>query len=165
VTVRVLVGDEVVRTLALGSLAAGKHTTVWDGRTGSGGELASCRPTFTVTAKSAIGESSVERALVLDLTHPKINAGSARTTSAGVATSLSFKVTDAFSAKADVTWTVTDAKGSRVASAHPGRLPTGKTLSVSWTPKARGAYTVTFRATDLAGNREESPASTGVTVR
>jgi flagellar hook assembly protein FlgD len=165
VSIRVQVGDEVVRTLALGSLSAGKHTAVWDGRTGSGGELASCRPTFTVTATSTLGESSVSRGLVLDLSRPKISAGSAKTTSAGAATKLSLKVTDAFSATADVTWTVTDSRGRRVASAHPGRLTTGKTLTVTWKPKARGSYTVTFRATDLAGNREETPARTSVTVR
>ena len=165
VSISVHVADEVVRTLTLGTLAAGKHTTVWDGKAGSGEALASCRPTFVVTAVSSVGESSVGRGLVVDLTPPRVSATSARTASAGVSTRLSFKVTDAFSAKADVTWAVTDAKGRRVASGRAGKLPTGKTLSVTWRPAARGVCTVTFRATDLAGNREAAPASTVVTVR
>ena len=165
VTIRVRVGDEVVRTLTLGTLAAGKHTTVWDGKAGSGEALASCRPTFVVTAVSAVGESSVSRGLVVDLTRPRIYAGSARAASAGVRTRLGFKVSDAFSAKADVTYLITDAKGRRVASGRPGKVPTGKALSVIWKPAARGVFTVTFRATDLAGNRETAPAKTVVTVR
>ena len=52
-----------------------------------------------------------------------------------------------------------------MASGRPGKLPTGKALSVTWRPAARGVYTVTFRATDLAGNREAAPAKTIVTVR
>jgi flagellar hook assembly protein FlgD len=165
VTVSLRVGDEVVRTLTLGTLAAGKHTAVWDGKAGSGEALASCRPTFTVTAVSPIGESSITRGLVVDLTRPHVYAGSAKAASAGVSTRLGFKVTDTFSAKADVTYTVTDAKGRRVASGHPGKLPTGKGQSVTWRPASRGVYTVTFRAADLAGNREAAPAKTVVTVR
>jgi flagellar hook assembly protein FlgD len=165
VTIKVLVGDELVRTLTLGALAAGKHTAVWDGRAGSGEVLASCRPTFVVTAVSSVGESSVSRGFVVDLTRPRIYAGSTKTASAGVRTRLGFKVTDAFSAKADVAYTVTDVKGRRVASGRPGKLLTGKALSVVWRPASRGVYTVTFRATDLAGNREVAPAKTVVTVR
>jgi flagellar hook assembly protein FlgD len=165
VTISVRAGDQVVRTLTLGTLAAGKHTTVWDGKAGSGEALASCRPTFAVTAVSSVGESSVSRSLVVDLTRPRVFAGATRTTAARVSTRLGFKVTDAFSARADVTWLVTDARGRRVASGHPGRFATGRALSVKWRPAARGVYTVTFRATDLAGNRAAVPARTIVTVR
>ena len=165
VAISVRVGDEVVRTLTLGTLAAGKHTTAWDGKAGSGEALASCRPTFVVTAVSSVGESSVTRSLVVDLTLPRVYAAAARAATAGVTTRLSLKVTDAFSAKADVTWLVTDAKGRRVASGRPGKLPTGRGLNVTWRPAARGVYAVTFRAADLAGNREAAPAKTIVTVR
>jgi hypothetical protein len=36
---------------------------------------------------------------------------------------------------------------------------------VRWKPASRGVFTVTFRATDLAGNRQVAPAKTTVTVR
>jgi hypothetical protein len=64
-----------------------------------------------------------------------------------------------------VSYVVTDAKGRRVASGHPGWQPTGQSLSVTWKPASRGVFTVTYRATDLGGNREASPARTVVTVR
>lgn len=165
VTVRLLVDGELARTLTLGKLTAGAHTALWDGKTGSGEALASCRPGFTVTAVSALGTSSVSGGLVVDLTRPRVYAGAGAVTSRGVSTRLGFKVTDAFSAKADVTWTVTDAQGRRVASGRPGMVVTGRKLAVTWRPASRGVFTVTFRATDLAGNRQATPALTVVTVR
>ena len=64
-----------------------------------------------------------------------------------------------------MSYVVTDAKGRRIASGHPGRVATGQSLSITWKPAARGVFTVTFRAVDLAGNHEASPARTVVTVR
>ncbi len=165
VTVRVLLDAGVVRTLSLGTLAAGAHSATWDGRAGSGEYLASSRPTFTVTAVSTLGESRVTKGLVVDLYRPRLYAAGGRTTSVGTATKLGFKVTDPFSAKADVRYTITDAKGRRVASGHPGWRPTGSALSISWRPPARGVYTVSYRAVDLGGNREAATARTVVTVR
>ena len=165
VTVRILVGDRVVRTLALGDLAAGARSVTWDGRAGSGEYLASSRPSFTVTAVSTIGASSAGRDLVVDLYHPKLYAASGRNASVGTATTLSVKAADPFSARVDVSYVVTDAKGRRVASGHPGWQPSGQSLSVTWKPVARGVFTVTYRAADLGGNHEASPARTVVTVR
>ncbi len=120
VTVRILAGDEVVRTLALGDLAAGAHSATWDGRAGSGEYLASSRPTFTVTAVSALGESSVRKGLVVDLYRPRLYAAKGKATRRGVAVKLGFKAADPYSAKVDVRYTITDARGRRVASGHPG---------------------------------------------
>ena len=113
VTVRVLLDAGVVRTLSLGALAAGAHSAAWDGRAGSGEYLASSRPTFTVTAVSTLGESRVTKGLVVDLYRPRLYAAGGRTTSVGTATKLGLKVTDPFSAKADVRYAITDAKGRR----------------------------------------------------
>ena len=165
VAIRVLVGDEVVRTLDLGTLAAGKHTAVWDGKTGPGKALTSCRPRFVVTATSSLGESSVSRGLVVDLSRPRVFASPRKTTSRRVSTRLGFKVTDAFSSRAGVTWRVTNPKGRRVASGRRAKVVTGRALTVRWRPTSRGVFTVTFRATDLAGNRQVAPARTTVTVR
>ena len=64
-----------------------------------------------------------------------------------------------------MSYVVTDAKGRRVASGHPGWQPTGQSLSVTWRPASRGVFTVTYSAVDLGGNHEASVASTTVTVR
>ncbi len=165
VMVTVLQGDEVVRTLDLGTLAAGAHSAPWDGRAGSGEYLASGRPTFTVAAASTLGQSGASKELVIDLYRPKLYAAAGKTTSPGTTTRLSVKASDPYSVKADVRYVVTDAKGRSVASGHPGWLPTGRSRSIAWKPASRGIFTVTYRATDLGGNREASPARTVVTVR
>jgi hypothetical protein len=165
VTVRVIAGDEVVRTLTLGDLAAGKHSAVWDGRAGPDKYLPSSRPTFAVTAVSPLGESSVGRGLVVDLYRPRLFAPSGKVAAAGATTRLSVKATDPFSANVNVSYAVTDARGRRVASGHPGWRPTGKSLTITWKPTSRGAFTVTYRAVDLGGNHEASAARTTITVR
>ena len=165
VTVSIRVGDAVVRTLKAGALAAGARSVQWDGRAESGDYVASSRPTLTVTAASAIGESSVNAKVTVDLYQPRVYAQTGKVTTRGVGTRISYKVTDPFSAKADVSYVVTDAKGRRVATGHPGRVATGKSLGVTWKPAARGAFTVTFHAVDVAGNHEVSAATTAVTVR
>ena len=165
VAIAVRLDDKLVRSLALGTLAAGTHTATWDGKAGSGEYLASSRPTFTVSATSTLGKSSVSKGLIVDLYRPKVYATAGKTTSVGTATRLTFKVSDPYSAKADVRFVVTDAEGRAVASGHPGWRPTGQPLIISWTPKARGVFTVTYRATDMGGNHEASPARTIVTVR
>lgn len=165
VTVRVLNGATVVSTLSLGTLAAGRHSATWDGRAGSGDFVASCRPVFTVTADSAVGESSVSGALTVDLYRPRLYAAGGKIAAAGASTRLTYKAVDPFSAKVDVRYSVTNGKGRVVASGHPGWRPTGKVFAIKWRPKSRGIYTVTYRARDLSGNAEAAPAGTVVTVR
>ncbi len=165
VTVRIFAGADVVRTLELGTLAPGAHSARWDGRAGSGEFLASSRPTYTVTAVSALGESSVSKAVCVDLSKPRLYAPVAKTTRAGATSRLTYKVTDPFSARADVSYTITDAKGRRVTSGRAGWRPTGRSLSITWKPASRGVYTVTYRAVDLGGNHEAAAARTVVTVR
>ncbi len=158
-------GPDVVRTLMLGTLEAGVHTTTWDGRAGSGEYLAGGRPVFTVTAVSTIGKSSVSKALIVDLYRPKLYAPTGKTARPATATRLGVKASDPFSAKVDLRFVITDSRGRRVASGHPGWVPTGQALSALWTPRSRGVFTVTWRATDVGGNREWAPATTRVVVR
>ena len=165
VTITVRLGSEVVRTLGLGTLEAGAHAATWDGRAGSGEYLASGRPVFTVTATSTLGESSVSKTLIVDLYRPRIYAPKAKTARRGTTTRLGFKAWDPFSAKVDVRFVVTNAKGRRVASGHPGWRRTGKGLTASWKPRSRGVFTVSWRATDRGGNREATRTRTTVTVR
>ncbi len=165
VTVRILSAGTVVRTLTLGDLAAGARSATWDGRADSGEYLASGRPTFTVTAVSTLGESSVGKNLVVDLYRPKLYAPPGKSTSVRTATKLGFKAADPFSAKVDVSYVVTNAKGRRVASGHPGWQPTGRGLSIKWRPASRGVFTVTYRAVDLGGNHQSGVGRTIVKVR
>jgi flagellar hook assembly protein FlgD len=165
VTVRVLVGGEVVRTLALGELAAGRRTVTWDGRAGSGEYLASSRPSFTVTAVSALGESSASGGMIVDLYRPRLYATAGKTVAAGAGARLGFKAIDPYSARVDVSYVVTDARGRRVASGHPGWQPVAESLRTTWKPAARGVFTVTWRAVDLGGNREAGTARTVVRSR
>jgi flagellar hook assembly protein FlgD len=165
VTVRIVVGGDLVRTLSLGTLAAGTHSATWDGRAGSGEYLVSSRPAYTVTAVSALGESSVSKPVVVDLYRPRLYAATGKATTAGTGTKLSYKAVDPFSAKVDVSYAITDAKGRRVASGHPGWQPTGQSLVTTWKPASRGVYTVTYSAVDLGGNHEAATARTTVTVR
>lgn len=165
VTVRVSVGGQVVRTLEPGDLAAGARTVKWDGRDGSGNSLTSCRPAFTVSAVSALGESSITTGLVVDLYRPRLYAPAGKTTRAGTSTHLSLKAADPFSAKVDVSYVVTNAKGRRVASGHPGWKPAGTSLTVTWKPASRGVFRVTWHGVDLAGNHEASAVTTAVLVR
>jgi flagellar hook assembly protein FlgD len=164
VTVRVSVGGRVVRTLASEDLAAGARTVNWDGRDDSGKSLASCRPDFTVTAVSAFGESSVAAGLVVDVYRPRLYAPVGKSTTAGTSTHLGLKAADPFSAKVDVSYVVTDAKGRRVASGHPGWKPAGKSLTVAWKPASRGVFTVTWHGVDLGGNHEAGAVTTVVRV-
>ena len=165
VTVRILAGADVLRTLSLGTLAAGTHSATWDGKAGSGEYLASSRPSYTVTAVSALGETSVRKTVIVDLYRPRLYATPGKAVSAGTSTRVSVKAADPFSAKVDVSYAITDAGGRRVASGHPGWQLTGQALSIAWRPTSRGVFTVTYRAVDLAGNPEAAPAITTVTVR
>jgi len=165
VTLKIVADGTTLRTFALGALTTGRHTVTWDGRVRGGGAAASGRPTVTVKAVSALGESIVTEGLVVDLTRPKLSVIKAATTEVGEAALLSCTVTDAFSESADLSFEVTDAKGRRVAARHAGQVATGEATHVQWKPKAKGRFTVTWHATDLAGNTEAKPAMTSVTVR
>ena len=71
VRIAVKVGGKTVAPSNLGSLGAGSHEVVWDGANGAGEPLDSGRPSFTVTAKSPLGATSVSRELVVDLYRPE----------------------------------------------------------------------------------------------
>lgn len=165
IAVRVLDGGAEVRTFALGKLGAGQRSVTWDGATSSGDVVRSSRLSFEVTATSDLGESRVTSPVIADLYRPRLYAGGSKKTVAGKSTKLTCKVVDPYSDKVDVRFTVKNAKGRVVASAHPGWKTTGTSFAVKWRPKARGVYTVTYRAFDRAGNTEAARAKTRVTVR
>ena len=61
--------------------------------------------------------------------------------------------------------TVTNASGAVVASLNLGWVKQGAAHVCAWRPRARGSYTVTFKAIDLGGNRLATPVVTTVKVR
>ena len=62
-------------------------------------------------------------------------------------------------------YVIANSKGRRVASGRLGWQKVGTGHTTKWRPSARGVYTVTYRARDLAGNTEGRRATTVVTVR
>ena len=165
VRVAVKVEGKTVRALELGKLEAGLHTAVWDGANGAGAPLESGRPSFVVTARSALGTTSATGSLIVDLYRPRLTAPPAKSVSLGKSVGLSCAAQDSFSAKVNLSYAITDAAGTTVASASRGWVPTGKPVTWSWKPSARGVFAVTCTATDRGGNREQAPAVTVITVR
>lgn len=165
VTITLRLGADVVRTLQLGALGAGACTATWDGMAASGVALGSGRPVATISATSSLGDTSVTRALVVDRYRPRLSAPANATVRLGAATATSVTASDPYSAKVDLRYTIVDKQGRTVASAHPGWVATGRPFTVSWRPKARGAFTIVFSAMDLGENRESAPARTALTVR
>jgi flagellar hook assembly protein FlgD len=165
VRVAVKVGGKTVRAFTLGSLGAGPHAAAWDGANGAGEPLESSRPTFTVTAESALGTTSVSGELVVDLYRPRLSGAAAQTLALGKTARLACTAQDPFSAQVDLSYAITDAAGTRVAGGQRGWVATGKAAIWSWKPPARGVYTVTYAAGDLGGNREQAAAVTQLTVR
>ncbi|MCX6364909.1 MAG: N-acetylmuramoyl-L-alanine amidase [Actinobacteria bacterium] len=161
----VKVDGKTVRAFELGSLDAGPHSAVWDGAGGAGEPLGSSRPSFSVTAESSLGASSVGGELVIDLYRPRLSAAAAQTVSLGSAARLGCTAQDSFSATVDLSYTIIDAAGATVAAASRGQVVTGTAITWTWKPPAVGVYTVTYTATDLGGNREQATAVTVLTVR
>jgi len=165
VVVDVRVDGKRVRTFRLGSLDAGSHSVVWDGVTEAGVTLGSCRPTFTVTARSSLGVSSASAGLVIDLARPTLTAPATLSAKLGKAVSLVCTPRDAYSSTVDLSYSITDVTGAALAAGTLAGVATGRPAVVAWKAPARGVYAVTFTAADLGGNREEAPASTVLTVR
>ena len=165
VTAVIRVGGTVVRTMDLGQLAPGAHTCLWDGKDDAGSPLSSSRPVATLAAVSTVGGSSITRPFVVDLYAPRLYATRGKSGSVGKKLKVTVKVVDPFSAKADLRYSILDSRGRRVAAGRPGKVRTGTRLTVRWTPRARGAYTIVYHATDLGLNKEAARATTRLTVR
>ena len=105
------------------------------------------------------------QALTVDLTAPKLAAPARASVAYRKTAKLAFTVRDAFSAVVKVSATITNAKGVVVATVPCGWVKQGVAQSCVWKPRARRTYTVTFRAMDLGGNRQTSPAVTSLRVR
>ena len=157
-------GGAVVRRAALGSLASGAHSWRWDGRTTVGAAAPDGTYRCTLSASNAIGTVAVTLTWHVDTGLPNAAWRSAPlTVKLGKTVHASYRVSDKLSPRALVAIVATTASGAKAASSSPN-VKTATSLSWSFTPKARGTYTVRLRATDLAGNVQATPATFVVKV-
>jgi flagellar hook assembly protein FlgD len=165
VTVRVVHSGSTLRTIRLGRLASGVRSVDWDGVLGGGGTATNGAYTLRVTADGAIGATSAARALTVDVTAPRVTAASPVSVRYGRAAKIAYMVRDAHSRNVKVGATIADEEGIVVAKLALGWVKQGASHTLTWKPKARRTYTVTFTATDQAGNRAAKPAVTELRVR
>jgi flagellar hook assembly protein FlgD len=149
----------------LGRLGAGARSVTWDGKLGGGGTAASGAYALKVTAAGALGTTSVSQPLTVDLAPPRVTAPATASVRYGRTAKIAYTVRDAFSPKVKVSATITDARGRTVASLALGWVKQGVAQVCAWKPRARRTYTVTFKARDLGGNRQATPAVTSLRVR
>ena len=156
----------VVRHVALGSLASGSHTWLWDGKNAAGEVVADGAYTCTLAAVNGAGTVTVKLRLHVDTVPPMATwrAGSL-TVKLGKRLSAVYSVADQLSPKATVTIVVRSAAGALVSSVSLPAAATGVARRYSFRPNARGRYRVHLSAVDLAGNRQKVAATLVVTVR
>ena len=109
--------------------------------------------------------TSVAQSLTVDVTAPKVTAPATASVRYRKTANLAFTVRDAFSPVVKVSATITNRKGLVVATVPCGWVKQGVSHTCAWKPRARRTYTVTFRAMDLGGNRQATPAITSLRVR
>jgi flagellar hook assembly protein FlgD len=165
VNVAVVHSGSTVRTMRLGRLATGSRAVEWDGKLGGGGAATSGAYSLKVVADGALGATSVEQPLTVDLAAPKVTAPATASVAYRKTANLAFTVRDVFSPVVNVSATITNAKGVVVATVPCGWVKRGVSHTCAWKPRARRIYTVTFRAMDLGGNHEAAAAITALRVR
>jgi flagellar hook assembly protein FlgD len=165
VTATVIRGGSTVRTMRLGSLLKGKQSVIWDGKLGGGGTATSGRYTLKLTAEGTLGVTSAAQVVTVDLVAPRLTAPATLRAAYGKSAKISYTPRDAYSTMVKVGATVTNAAGTVVASLNLGWVKQGAAHVCAWRPRARGRYTVTFKALDLGGNRLAAPVVTAVKVR
>ena len=157
-------GDRV-RRVALGSLAAGRHTWSWNGTNTAGATVADGRYICTIFAVNTVGTVSVPVGLHVDTTPPVGTWRSASVTmKLGKKLSASYSVADNESPTVAVTIVASSSSGAIVASVSRPDVATGAGQKWTFKPKARGRFTVLLSAVDRAGNHQTVVARLVVTV-
>jgi flagellar hook assembly protein FlgD len=165
VTLEVLKGSDVVRTLSAGAMVAGAHEVVWDGTVSGGGAAASGLYRLQVVADGPAGVTSVSSPVTLDRSAPKFTVLAQVTAKLGKAATVSYTVRDAWSSTVKVTVAVTDAGGVSVGTVACGWVKQGKAATYTWKATSPGVYTLTYSGVDRAGNTSSAPTVTQLTVR
>jgi len=165
ITLALVRGEDVLRTIKTGELAAGPQSVTWDGKVAGGAFAVSGKYELRVTALGSIGVTSVSESVTVDRFAPRFTVPATGSSTFGKTAKVAFSVRDPYSPTVKVTVTVSDAAGGAVATVECGWVTQGKTTTCSWKPPARGTYTLTFRAVDRGGNPEGSAGVTILKVR
>ena len=165
VTVALVRGEDVLRTIKAGELAAGAQSVTWDGKVTGGAYAGSGKYELRVTAHGGIGVTSVSKPVTVDRFAPRFTVPATASTTFGKTAKVAYSVRDPHSSTVKVTVTVSDAAGAAVATVDCGWVAQGKSTTCSWKPPAQGTYTLTFHAVDRGGNPEGSAGVTILTVR
>ena len=165
VTVALVRGVDVLRTIKAGELAAGPQSLTWDGKVAGGAYAESGKYDLRVTAQGSIGVTSVTEPLTVDRFRPRITVPATASANLGRTAQVAFSVRDPYSPTVNVTVAVSDAAGGAVATVECGWVKRGTPVTCSWKPPARATYTLTFHAVDRGGNREGSAGVTILEVR
>ncbi len=154
-----------VRRVALGSLAAGRHSWSWNGANAAGTKVADGRYTCTLTAVNAAGTVAVPVRAYVDTAPPVAAWGSGFVkVKLGKQLKAVYSLADNESPTVAVTIVARSSSGAQVASVSRPAAAVGAGQKWAFKPKARGRYTVLLRAVDRAGNRQAVVARLVVTV-
>jgi hypothetical protein len=165
VDVTVARGGSTVRTLHLGRLGPGKQTVVWDGKGSDGATAPGGRYTIALAADGTLGATSAMQTVAVDLSAPKLIVPSSVRVARRKTAKISYTPKDPYSTMVKVGAMVTNSRGATVASLNLGWVKPGAVHVCAWRTRVRGAFTVTFKAVDLGGNRLAMPVVTKVKVR
>jgi flagellar hook assembly protein FlgD len=165
VTVALLRGVDVLRTIKAGELAAGPQSLTWDGKLAGGAFAESGKYALRVTAQGSIGVTSVTEPVTVDRFRPRFTVPATASATLGKTAQVAFSVRDPYSPTVKVTVAVSDSAGGAVAAVACGWVKQGTPVTCSWKPPARGTYTLTFHAVDRGGNAEGAAGLTVLKVR
>jgi len=160
VTLALVRGKDVLRTIKAGELSAGPQSVTWDGKVTGGAFADSGAYDLRVTARGSMGVTSVSKPVTVDRFAPRFTVPASASATFGRTAKVAYSVRDPFSATVKVTVMVSDEAGAAVATVDCGWFKPGK-ATCAWKPPARGTYTLTFHAVDRGGNAE---GSAGVTI-
>jgi len=164
VTLAVLHGATVVRTVTAGTLAAGDRSLIWDGKLTGGEDAPNGDYQLRVTADGSIGVTSVSVGVKVDRYAPRLTVPGTASVALGQTAGITYSVRDPYSAKVKVTASIADANGVAAGTVACGWVPQGKSARCAWKPPARGSYTLTFTAVDRGGNAQSATEVTTLTV-
>jgi hypothetical protein len=165
VTVALVRGTDVLRTIKPGELAAGPQSVTWDGKIAGGAYAANGKYDLRVTADGSIGVTTVSEPVTVDRFAPRFTAPATASAVYGKTAKIAYSVRDPYSSTVKVTVVVRDKAGGAVATVRCGWVKQGSPATCSWKPSARGTYALTFRAVDRAGNPQGSAGVTILKVR
>ena len=165
VTLELVRGEDVLRSIKAAELAAGPQSVTWDGKVAGGAFADSGKYDLRVTAEGSIGVTSVSKPVTVDRFAPRFTVPATASSVYGKAAKVAYSVRDQYSASVKVTVAVSDAAGGAVATVDCGWVKQGKATTCSWKPPAPGTYTLTFHAVDRGGNPEGTAGVTTLEVR